>query len=337
VQFPDVPLKLLRYAALIHEGGGVGYYPTSATPFVHVDTSRVRAWPRLPRYELALLFPFARTQHLPATGGPLTLGDVREARARYPDLAQQVADFQTLRTTPHPVMVAAVSPPVAKPKVPPATTVAALTPPAKLVVEPRLVDRPTPLSNRSNEMDAQKLTQLATLAALPELIAPPRLATRPKAPDLGAESGAAGAVRGAMSGPDTKAEGSFVTPALLASIGAALANITTTAAWETAPEFDDDHPDEVSYRPFPIAPFLTETASFDDPALVNLVHPDVARTLDLLDADNIALPMTLRPGPQVAQLLWAQRFESRAITAAERSSDAPAQLANRAVRTEIEH
>ena len=46
VTFPDVPVKKLRYSALIRERGGVGYYPTSATPFVHIDTDRVRAWPR---------------------------------------------------------------------------------------------------------------------------------------------------------------------------------------------------------------------------------------------------------------------------------------------------
>ena len=46
VHFPDVPVKKLRYSALIRERGGVGYYPTSATPFVHLDTDRVRAWPR---------------------------------------------------------------------------------------------------------------------------------------------------------------------------------------------------------------------------------------------------------------------------------------------------
>ena len=49
VHFPDVPIRQLRYSALIRERGGVGYYPTSALPFVHLDTDRVRAWPRLPR------------------------------------------------------------------------------------------------------------------------------------------------------------------------------------------------------------------------------------------------------------------------------------------------
>ncbi|MEE8530967.1 MAG: DUF882 domain-containing protein, partial [Hyphomicrobium sp.] len=44
--FPDVPVKRMRYSALIRERGGVGYYPTSGIPFVHVDVGRVRAWPR---------------------------------------------------------------------------------------------------------------------------------------------------------------------------------------------------------------------------------------------------------------------------------------------------
>ena len=51
VHFPDVPVKKLRYSALIRERGVVGYYPTSATPFVHLDTDRVRAWPRLPLHQ----------------------------------------------------------------------------------------------------------------------------------------------------------------------------------------------------------------------------------------------------------------------------------------------
>ena len=55
VMFPDVPLKRLRYSALLRERGGVGYYPTSGIPFVHLDTDRVRAWPRATRQELALL------------------------------------------------------------------------------------------------------------------------------------------------------------------------------------------------------------------------------------------------------------------------------------------
>lgn len=44
IHFPDVPLKQIRYSGLVRERGGVGYYPTSGVPFVHLDTGRVRRW-----------------------------------------------------------------------------------------------------------------------------------------------------------------------------------------------------------------------------------------------------------------------------------------------------
>ena len=55
VHFPGVPVKRLRNAALIRERGGVGYYPRSGIPFVHVDTGRVRHWPRIPAKQLAAI------------------------------------------------------------------------------------------------------------------------------------------------------------------------------------------------------------------------------------------------------------------------------------------
>ena len=53
------------------QGGGVGYYPTSGSPFVHLDVGNVRAWPRMTREQLVKLFPDGRTVHLPADGTPL--------------------------------------------------------------------------------------------------------------------------------------------------------------------------------------------------------------------------------------------------------------------------
>ena len=82
IHFPDVSVKQLRNSALIREIGGVGYYPTSGIPFVHVDTDRVRHWPRLPRQELALLFPSGRSQHVPSDGKPVTKKDYRIALAK---------------------------------------------------------------------------------------------------------------------------------------------------------------------------------------------------------------------------------------------------------------
>lgn len=68
---PGVSLKRLREIAMKQQGGGVGYYPRSGAPFVHVDVARVRAWPRMTRQELVRLFPDGKTLHLPADGKPL--------------------------------------------------------------------------------------------------------------------------------------------------------------------------------------------------------------------------------------------------------------------------
>ncbi|MCP5082527.1 MAG: DUF882 domain-containing protein [Alphaproteobacteria bacterium] len=55
--FPDVPLVKLRNSALIKRRGGVGFYPRSgAMGFVHVDTGRVRHWPRMSKKRLASIF-----------------------------------------------------------------------------------------------------------------------------------------------------------------------------------------------------------------------------------------------------------------------------------------
>ena len=79
IVFPDVTVKTLRNSALIQEWGGVGYYPTSGVPFVHVDTGRVRMWPRIPRLELASLFPSGHSKYLPLDGKPITPKDYQLA------------------------------------------------------------------------------------------------------------------------------------------------------------------------------------------------------------------------------------------------------------------
>jgi uncharacterized protein YcbK (DUF882 family) len=50
---PGVPLEQLRYAGLRMQRGGVGFYPTSGSPFVHLDTGSVRHWPRMSSEQLA--------------------------------------------------------------------------------------------------------------------------------------------------------------------------------------------------------------------------------------------------------------------------------------------
>ena len=68
---PGVPLSKLRAAGFKAEGGGVGFYPKSGSPFVHLDVGNVRSWPRMSRNELMALFPDGRTIHVPSDGKPL--------------------------------------------------------------------------------------------------------------------------------------------------------------------------------------------------------------------------------------------------------------------------
>lgn len=68
---PDVPMSRAREAGLRLQRGGVGFYPSSGLPFVHVDVGSVRHWPRMTRSQLARLFPDGKTVHLPSDGKPL--------------------------------------------------------------------------------------------------------------------------------------------------------------------------------------------------------------------------------------------------------------------------
>lgn len=80
---PGVKLAKLRATAMQLQVGGVGFYPKSGSPFVHLDVGRVRAWPRMSRQELASIFPNGKTIHLPADGRPL------------PGYNQAVAEYKT--------------------------------------------------------------------------------------------------------------------------------------------------------------------------------------------------------------------------------------------------
>jgi uncharacterized protein YcbK (DUF882 family) len=308
VTFPDVPVKKLRYSALIRERGGVGYYPTSATPFVHIDTDRVRAWPRLPRQELALLFPNGHTQHVPDDGGPITPEDTRRARAANSELATQIAEFLQMRSRPKS-----------------AVQVASLTPSLpQLLSPPRLVDRPAPVGTRPTDGERARLAALSA-EPLPQLVIGPTPASRSRP---AGEVVRSGEMRVSAADPDAALE--------RLKWGAAV----TRGTFVPAPAYDEEHPEELSYRPFPIAPFLTATASVDDPALVRMYHPDLGRTLEMLDQAGSSPPMRLRPGPQTARLMWAQEFKGEAIDLSSLAdldaSPASPELAKRRVQTQAQ-
>jgi uncharacterized protein YcbK (DUF882 family) len=83
VFIPGVNLSKLRETAMKFQVGGVGYYPTSGSPFVHVDTGSVRAWPRMTRAQLKKVFPDGKTLHLPTDGKPLSNDGRAYAQAQW--------------------------------------------------------------------------------------------------------------------------------------------------------------------------------------------------------------------------------------------------------------
>lgn len=76
---PDVPVAKLRALGLKAHGGGVGYYRGS---FVHLDTGKVRHWPRMSSRQLAKVFPRGRTIHVPSNGKRLRGYKVASANIR---------------------------------------------------------------------------------------------------------------------------------------------------------------------------------------------------------------------------------------------------------------
>ncbi len=69
--FVDVGVATIRDVAMRMQAGGVGFYPSGGTPWVHIDSGSVRYWPRMSRDALARLFPDGKTVFIPADGQPM--------------------------------------------------------------------------------------------------------------------------------------------------------------------------------------------------------------------------------------------------------------------------
>ncbi len=369
IHFPDVPVRRMRYSALVRERGGVGYYPTSAIPFIHVDTGRVRHWPRMGRYELALLFPNGKTRHVPRDGRPITKRDVIVARRKYASLAQKIASFHALRASPKaPVMVAALEETPGKLErmdrfsvpVPVLASLGTATPattptPARSFASPR-PERTAPTAAASRvalrlaegPVEARRGAPAAKpvpatrpnaigelLASLgPDVVAAPPRPVRATRPDPAGTGFARekGRTRGqgrqpSPFGRDQPQAGSDRrSPSARTRIARRPSDrpseksgediFLERAGWAMAPEYDSEHPNELIYRPFPIAPLLTAEASIDDPVLARLVHPDLARAREWIAADGEPLHVRFKPGLKYAELLWSYDFSQ------ERASDA---------------
>ncbi len=69
--FLDVSTGRIRDIAMRMQAGGVGFYPTGMTPWVHIDSGSVRYWPKMSRDALTRLFPDGKTVFIPADGQPM--------------------------------------------------------------------------------------------------------------------------------------------------------------------------------------------------------------------------------------------------------------------------
>lgn len=306
-----------------------------------------------------MLFPDGRTKHSPADGGSISREDVRKARQNSSLAAQMAAYFERRSkpkteseimfaeagvTAPAPVLKAAPAP-VARPA--PEIRVAALerdmpTPePSIAPPAPKLVQAPRPAAPLPNDAERRHLNQLVTLASLDpsEALIRPQPPRSTEADRRRLDQMVSTAAIGAPAPTTAAAPVAPPAPSIAALVDKIAAPPRVSEeTWAPNPEFDDDHPEELSYRPFPIAPLLTQSASADDAALVKLVHPDLQRTLELLDDKEIVLPMRLRPGGQVSEVTWAQQFQGSAVDFSAQHSDdtrttASQQLTSRSVRT----
>ncbi|GBF27601.1 hypothetical protein MnTg02_02655 [bacterium MnTg02] len=262
VHFPDIPVKRLRNSALIRERGGVGYYPTSALPFVHVDTGRVRHWPRLARHELAALFPSGRSKHVPKDGRRITKHDYKVAMARLN--TRQKNEIRLARGG------------IGRNRLP--TTAKRQGP-----VLASLAGGKLPWTKKARPPQPQK--------AKPQ---PARYQLASADPSVGI------AYRHENL---SRTEPSLPAPP----------SVTGTEGWARAPAYDDEHPDELSYRPFPILQLLVEESISKSTNLTRLTYPDHTKVHLLLGEPDKIIPLRFRPGLQYAEMLWASQFKGSAV------------------------
>jgi uncharacterized protein YcbK (DUF882 family) len=282
LQFPDVSIKQLRNSALIRERGGVGYYPTSSIPFVHVDTGNVRHWPRLPRQELAILFPSGHSQHIPTDGRPLTKDDFRMALANLQETGGELPIAVRARLKPGsvPTLLAGLA--------------AARTPSA--TVAPAVVADAEPAKPKPSVI-------MASFAPMPRFGLEP---AAPKPPSLTKPMISASAVQTSARADADAFARDILTPA------GQQPQIEEEEVASQA-EYDDDHPDEEAYQPFPVLPFMSDTPVAEMDLTDGNTDFSLAKVHVLFSERKEMLDTRFRQGLQFAELFWAQRFRGTAI------------------------
>jgi uncharacterized protein YcbK (DUF882 family) len=279
VHFPDISTKQLRNAALILERGGVGYYPKTGIPFVHLDTGPVRHWPRLPRKELALLFPSGHSKHVPSDRRPLTKKDFRVAlaslRKKGGDLPLALRKHMKASSS-RTVVASLASDEKTATKVPlPAHKPQAKPQKARIVLASL-----TPSFDRSRSAPTSDDALTQTQPQQSDRTSRMRLASHTSSRDLFDDT------------PQYEPQ----------------------SADATDPEaFEDDLDELLESQPFPIVPYLTDTPvahlDFTSKAPnvpLTMVHVLFGEQYHMLDTP-------FEGGLQISHMVWAQRLKGRAV------------------------
>jgi uncharacterized protein YcbK (DUF882 family) len=303
IVFPDVPVKTLRNSALVQEWGGVGYYPTSGVPFVHVDTGRVRMWPRIPRLELAALFPNGHTKYLPLDGKPITPADYKLAMAK--GLPGRNTLLASVSPTPKPEVEPAAQPAI-QPTVQPVVQ-AAFHPEAAFRPESALRAEPEPpTAIFAAYVPEAPAAAPAVTSPLPEQAAPLPEHKHFVYASTGGEL------------PQPK-------PAL----GEHSFPLYQSAEVVSAPEVDEDHPEETSYVPFAIAGLMSNISITYNHLVAHLTHPEQKNLAYLFENMDRPLAGTFRKTSTYHGLAAAQTFSGAAVRSvyAELAPPAPTRMA----------
>jgi len=283
ITFPDVPVKVLRNSALVWEWGGVGYYPTSGVPFVHVDTGRVRMWPRIPRLELAALFPDGHSKYLPQDNKPITPQDYKVAVAQ--GLVAQTKLAATVRLKP-------------------------------TAQEEEVADADDVVEADETVAQAEPVTpaQSESAAVTPKPILASFTHSMPAASTLAVESHEQGAPPPPAKLFAYASVGGMSLPSLLPKAHQeAPAPAYHDAEVVGAPEADDDHPDEANYVPFEIAGLMTDSSVAFSRTVAPLTHPDQSNIDYLFDDMDNPTALPLRKNSGYAGLAAAQTFSGHAV------------------------
>lgn len=129
VRFPDVSVRTLREAGLLKRAGGVGYYPRSRIPFVHIDVGTVRHWPRMKQSELTALFKRGKPR-----GGYKTITASTAVASKSPSKVKPV------RTAPTRIVVASAPKPQRAPRFVPFAPTKPVASPGLPTLRPQLSD-----------------------------------------------------------------------------------------------------------------------------------------------------------------------------------------------------